>query len=67
MPSLRLYVYTGSPKYEMLEMYRVSLGVAVMPICVAAEKYSRILRQRLSSLAEPRWHSSTITRSKKSG
>ena len=39
MPSLRLYVYTGSPKYEMLEMYRVSLGVAVMPICVAAEKY----------------------------
>ena len=34
---------------------------------VGIEKYSRILRQRLSSLAEPRWHSSTITRSKKSG
>src|SRR5699024_6831582 len=28
-------------------------GVAVMPICVALEKYSRILLQRLSSFAEP--------------
>ncbi len=28
--------------------------VAVMPICVAPEKYSRMRRQRLSSLAEPR-------------
>ena len=57
----------GSPKYVMLETYFVSFGVAVIPICVAELKYSRILRQRLSSLAEPRWHSSTMMRSKKSG
>ena len=35
-------------------MYLFSLGVAVIPICVAEEKYSKILRQRLSSFAEPR-------------
>ena len=35
-------------------MYLVSLGVAVIPIWVADWKYSRILRQRLSSLEEPR-------------
>ena len=50
----------------MLETYLVSFGVAVMPIWVAEEKYSKIFRQLLSFLAEPRWHSSTITRSKKS-
>ncbi|MBR4372277.1 MAG: hypothetical protein IKS92_14600 [Victivallales bacterium] len=38
-----------------------------MPIWMAGLKYSRILRQLLSSFAEPRWHSSTMTRSKKSG
>ena len=33
----------------MLEMYFVSFGVAVRPICVADEKYSRISRQAESS------------------
>ena len=43
------------------------LGVAVMPSWKAGLKYSRISRQLLSSLALPRWHSSTMIRSKKSG
>jgi len=43
----------------MLETYSVSFGVAVRPICVAAEKYSRISRRALSSAALPRWHSGT--------
>lgn len=37
-----------------------------MPSCVASEKWSRIARHDDSALALPRWHSSTITRSKKS-
>ena len=41
-------------------------GVAVMPIWNAGSKYSRISRQLLSSRALPRWHSSTMMRSKKS-
>ena len=45
----------------------VSLGVAVRPIWVAAEKYSRISRQAESSAALPRWHSSMTIRSKKPG
>ena len=44
----------------------VSFGVAVMPIWVAAEKYSRISRHAESSAALPRWHSSMTIRSKKS-
>jgi hypothetical protein len=51
----------------MLETYFVSLGVAVRPICVALEKYSRISRHAESSAALPRWHSSTTIRSKKPG
>ena len=51
----------------MLETYSVSLGVAVRPIWVAAEKWSRISRQAESSAALPRWHSSITIRSKKSG
>ena len=51
----------------MLETYSVSFGVAVRPIWVAAEKYSRISRQAESSAALPRWHSSMTIRSKKSG
>ena len=51
----------------MLETYSVSLGVAVRPIWVAAEKYSRISRQAESSAALPRWHSSMTIRSKKPG
>ena len=51
----------------MLETYSVSFGVAVRPICVAAEKYSRISRQAESSAALPRWHSSITIRSKKPG
>ena len=43
------------------------LGVAVRPICVRAEKYSRISRQAESSAALPRWHSSMTIRSKKPG
>src|SRR3984893_12218661 len=38
-------VVNGGPKYPMLETYSVSFGVAVIPICVADEKYSRISRQ----------------------
>ena len=34
------------------------MGVAVKPICVAAEKYSKISRQAESAAALPRWHSS---------
>ena len=49
------------------ELTDLRLGVAVMPICVAGWKYSKILRQLPVSLAEPRWHSSTMIRSKKSG
>ena len=41
-------------KKSMLETYLVSFGVAVMPIWVAEEKYSKIFRQLLSFLAEPR-------------
>ena len=41
-------------------------GVAVMPSWTAGSKYSRISRQFDSSLALPRWHSSTMMRSKKS-
>ena len=37
------------------------------PNCTAGEKYSRISRQLLSSLAPPRWHSSMTMKSKKSG
>ena len=48
------------------ELTDLRLGVAVMPICVAGWKYSKILRQLPVSLAEPRWHSSTMIRSKKS-
>ena len=51
----------------MLETYFVSFGVAVRPIWVAPEKYSRISRQAESSAALPRWHSSMTIRSKKSG
>jgi len=51
----------------MLEAYSVSLGVAVRPICVALEKYSRISRQAESAEALPRWHSSMTIRSKKLG
>jgi uncharacterized protein len=50
----------------MLEIYLVSLGVAVMPICVAAGKYSRISRHAESTTALPRWHSSITIRSKNS-
>ena len=52
---------------SMFDTSSVSFGVAVRPICVADEKYSSTLRQLASSAALPRWHSSTITRSKKSG
>ena len=51
----------------MLETYSVSFGVAVRPICVAPEKWSRISRQAESSAALPRWHSSITIRSKKPG
>src|ERR1022692_3775571 len=51
----------------MLETYFVSFGVAVRPICVAEEKYSRISRHAESSAALPRWHSSITIKSKKPG
>ena len=51
----------------MLETSLVSFGVAVRPIWVAEEKYSSTSRQAASSAALPRWHSSTMMRSKKSG
>src|SRR5262249_42508783 len=51
----------------MLETYLVSFGVAVSPICVAEEKYSRISRQAESSAALPRWHSSITIRVEEAG
>src|SRR5688572_8805459 len=42
-------------------------GVAVRPNCTAGEKYSRMSRHVLSSFAPPRWHSSMMMKSKKSG
>src|SRR6185312_15349770 len=51
----------------MFETYLVSFGVAVRPIWVAAEKYSRISRHAESSAALPRWHSSMTIRSKNPG
>lgn len=39
------------------------LGVAVSPSWTAGEKYSRMPRQLLSSLAPPRWHSSMTMKS----
>ena len=48
------FVRLTLPKCKLgSETYLVSLGVAVMPIWVADWKYSKILRHRLSSLAEP--------------
>src|SRR3989344_6260495 len=42
-------------------------GVAVRPSCTAGAKYSNIPRQLPSSFAPPRWHSSIMMKSKKSG
>jgi len=39
----------GSPKYSVLDMVSVSLGVAVRPTCTALPKYLRISRHALSS------------------
>src|SRR5205809_4088344 len=60
-------MYTGSPKYLYVSTLSLRFGVAVSPSCTAGEKYSRIPRQVLSSLAPPRWHSSITMKSKKSG
>ena len=51
----------------MFETYLVSFGVAVRPIWVAEEKYSRISRHAESAAALPRWHSSITMRSKNPG
>src|SRR3989344_7547383 len=66
-PSFSEYTYTGSPKYLYVSTLSLRLGVAVSPSCTAGEKYSMMPRQLLSSFAPPRWHSSIMMKSKKSG
>jgi len=50
-----------------LETYSVSFGVAVRPICVAPEKWSRISRHAESAAALRRWHSSMTDQIKEAG
>src|SRR5690606_23739166 len=53
--------------YLYVSALSLRFGVAVRPSCTAGEKYSRMPRQLLSSFAPPRWHSSMMMKSKKSG